>query len=684
MLAHPYASFLSPSFIPILIFGELIGVKINILLFLFLGMFGMYLLSKELGNSGFARFLPGIVFMGSSCYPLKVLLGHFFEINMALMPWIFLFYLKSLQEKKNIIFASIVFSFAIGGGSVEIPRFLILFLPFYGILKSLQTRDFKPLRMITFLFVITFLLTAIKTFPMLEFFLNNKKVLPAGSGVSWSVIKEMLFNRNHFDLHLNFLSDWLERGSYIGVASVILALIGVCYKMKERWPLLITGVFVLPLIMVDKFPINIWGLLHRFFPFYSMHIPGRLILIFILVLALFSGFGLGALERGKQKFRDIKKILVGCIFLFIILDLYLSNAHIFSKIFIASPPAIKKDKEFAQYKNIAPFSFQRNALYPLFLKNKGAVEGFGIVSLKRGKVRFKSYSDPTMQYWAIKEYLHTDRPKAEFIDFPQIDSAHLSDKDAIKIDGWQIVRPLSGLYSKTHQISFAEKSPKNSNWHLGYILFYVYSPFSRNGTVKAGGVAGITLWVNEEKVIESFGMEAKRKGVKIEISLKKGWNSFLFGITELAHEYKSWGMHMDKITDAQGAEYTDLRYDVFKGAIEISESEDIYRGEAYLLNNPGAATLNYFSPNKLIIHAQTENPDILLVNQNYHHGWKAIKEMKDKAGRLKVFSHEGILGVKLPRGAHTIVFYFLPTLFIFGTFVSILTFLCCILYLKYA
>src|SRR3990167_557210 len=46
LLAHPESVWLNPFFIFVLIFGEVIGLKIELFLHLILGMFGVFLLSK--------------------------------------------------------------------------------------------------------------------------------------------------------------------------------------------------------------------------------------------------------------------------------------------------------------------------------------------------------------------------------------------------------------------------------------------------------------------------------------------------------------------------------------------------------------------------------------------------------------------------------------------------------------
>jgi len=677
MLAHPHSSLFSPFFVPILIFGELLGMKINIIIFLLLGMIGMYLLSRKLGLSGFSSLLSGIIFMCSSWYPLKMLLGHIYECNIVWIPWVFLFYLKSLDKKRFIICASVFFSFIITTGAVDASRYMILILPLYAILKSIQTKKFKPFGLILLLFLTTFLLSAFKTLPMMEFISAHKRVVGECFGSSLSVVKEILLNKNHFQLQENFLGNWFEIGGYVGIAAMMLYVVGVYSRGRSNWPLLIVQLFVLILMLANNFVVNVWRLI-RYIPFFhDFHIPGRSIAIFIFVLSLFAAMGLDFLERKGSK-GIYGKIIAGCICLFIILDLYAANSHIFSKIFVTPPPSIKTNKEFTQYDSNSTFLFERNSLYPSFLKNRGEVGGFGILGLKKGKVKTRAHKNNNMKYWAGKELLLKDKPGVEFVDL-----SSLVNKKKRPSDEWQIFPATYGSDSEIYHFRFAERNSRPSNWHLGYIIFYVYSPDDRKGVMQVGGVTGVKLWINEKKVFEYFGIEEKRRGVKVNVSLNQGWNSFLFGAYALAKEYRNWGIGIKKIADDQGESYKDLIYDLYRGEERVNgEDSMVYQGEAYFLDSSSTSRTKFFSPNKVIISAILSQADTLVLNQNYHSGWR-VKIKGDVNGVFipaKVIAYEGLVAVKVPAGSYTITLYFSPIISKVGITISILTVLCLIVF----
>jgi hypothetical protein len=84
------------------------------------------------------------------------------------------------------------------------------------------------------------------------------------------------------------------------------------------------------------------------------------------------------------------------------------------------------------------------------------------------------------------------------------------------------------------------------------------------------------------------------------------------------------------------------------------------------LEDPSAGQVRRisWSPNRLELEVRAASPVNLLVNQNWHPGWKS------SVG--EVVSHEGLLGVKLPPGEHRVSLRFLPRSTFGGALVSVL------------
>jgi hypothetical protein len=81
-----------------------------------------------------------------------------------------------------------------------------------------------------------------------------------------------------------------------------------------------------------------------------------------------------------------------------------------------------------------------------------------------------------------------------------------------------------------------------------------------------------------------------------------------------------------------------------------------YRGEYYILGE-GRVTQVYWSPNRLAYDVDTRAPATLIVNQNYYPGWSLV----GSAGEL--YSHDGLLAVRVPAGRSEVTLAFQPTHF---------------------
>src|SRR3989339_44184 len=140
VLAHPHSSFLSPFYILVLIFGPIIGIKLEIILFLIIGLLGMFFLLKHLGLKEISSYIGSFIFMLSSIYPLHLTEGHVEWLAMAFVPWLFLSYLKSIDNKKYMYMGMLFLVIMLLGGGVYISAIMVLFLTLYSFIKILQEK----------------------------------------------------------------------------------------------------------------------------------------------------------------------------------------------------------------------------------------------------------------------------------------------------------------------------------------------------------------------------------------------------------------------------------------------------------------------------------------------------------------------------------------------------------------
>ncbi|HAJ56342.1 MAG TPA: hypothetical protein DCL35_01070 [Candidatus Omnitrophica bacterium] len=94
-----------------------------------------------------------------------------------------------------------------------------------------------------------------------------------------------------------------------------------------------------------------------------------------------------------------------------------------------------------------------------------------------------------------------------------------------------------------------------------------------------------------------------------------------------------------------------------------------YRGEAYFLKSAdNRAAFNYFSPNKFVLEVSLEQPDTLVINQNYDRYWRSDR------GRLA--PHKGLLSIPLAeRGRYLVTLSYVPAPFYIGAGFTLFGFL---------
>ena len=93
-----------------------------------------------------------------------------------------------------------------------------------------------------------------------------------------------------------------------------------------------------------------------------------------------------------------------------------------------------------------------------------------------------------------------------------------------------------------------------------------------------------------------------------------------------------------------------------------------YRGEAYLVG-AGAASISYFSPNRVMVRVDTGEPSVLVLNQNYFKGWMAEVDGKS----IKAGPYDGLVSVEVAPGARDVTFYYSPLSFKLGLLVTLVS-----------
>ena len=398
-LAHPlWGTFLSLNLIIILFFSEVIGIKISILVHLLVGMFGMYLLSGYYKLKNPTSLLPPFIFMLSGFYVSHLTTGHIWVLIIAFIPYVFLFYLKSYDDKKNIIFASIFLALMLLAGT-HIFLFTSLFLLIYSIFKAVERKKMSSITILLTIFIVAVLISSIKLAPNIDFLSKHPRYTNDDySGYSLNTLYHGLLDRDQryfterdlgpfYDETYGEKGDnpfitgishaWDENGAYIGLISLVLFLIGIPLLWKKHWPLILTSLTFLWLSFGNRAPISLWNFF-QLFPVWNMvSSASRSIIIFIFCLAIIDGLTLQKLcqlFQKKIKYKQKIKFVIFLIVFFVVFDLILVNGQVLKDAFIIPPLNIAPNEEF--YQSIKHYKYSNLTLmydYPNFLRNEGKI-----------------------------------------------------------------------------------------------------------------------------------------------------------------------------------------------------------------------------------------------------------------------------------------------------------------------
>ncbi|HLF66373.1 MAG TPA: hypothetical protein VI522_02025, partial [Gammaproteobacteria bacterium] len=197
MLANPQSRVLSPSFLLILLFGPVAGLKVDIWLHLFIGLPGTYLLARHYQLGRAAALVSAFVFNLSSIYALNLTVGMTWFMSVMYLPWAFLFYLKALQNWRYAPVSGLFLVLMFFGGGAYPLSITLLFLGVYALLLAfLRIYPIRQLALVlTIIVLVTLCLGAIKFLPAIEFQRQHPRTVYDYSGYSLNGLRYALLNR---------------------------------------------------------------------------------------------------------------------------------------------------------------------------------------------------------------------------------------------------------------------------------------------------------------------------------------------------------------------------------------------------------------------------------------------------------------------------------------------------------
>lgn len=387
LFAHPEASVLNPLFFLSLVTGPLLGLKLQILTIYYLGFIGCYKLARNLKISFYGSLIVPVIFMLSSFFALQIASGHMWSHYFCALPWLFLFYHKSLDNPIHIFSAAIVVAFLILGSGAGVPLLLSMFFLFlYSLFDIGPSHRARPPLFVIAISFVGVLFAAVKFLPMADYLIRNPwHPETTIQEIPFSILPRMFFGFEQAitsDFLKSFSGDdmvvwgWHEYGAFIGPVAVLLAIIGIGFRFRSqyRW-LALAAIGILLLLGTFAGSFSPWNWLHTLPGFESMRVPSRFSLLVIFSVSILAGYGIDILLM-MLKYR--RASLISVILIALVATHFYVCIPIFKETFnrpAKTPPTHFSFKQSVGGAFNSPMNeeTEENLLYFSLLSNRGAM-----------------------------------------------------------------------------------------------------------------------------------------------------------------------------------------------------------------------------------------------------------------------------------------------------------------------
>lgn len=278
-------------------------VEILILLHTAAGVFGAFLLQRDLGVAPLAAALATALFAFGGFFAAHLSIGHPWAMGAQLLPLLLLLYRRAaLGSRGALVGAALVGVWPLLSGQHQPFVWQSLLLSLFALLWSLRARALFPLARWALVVLLVCGLGAVRLLPMLAEFASYAPTaripgLPpallamtlAGPGQTAASAPDGLAYAHG--------AGWWEYAFYVGVPGLLCLLAGLA-AARGVWPLLACGLVFLVLGLqwsAGGEPSGPWRLLHELPVLRTQRSPSRFLLLALFCFAMAAGPGLSRL-----------------------------------------------------------------------------------------------------------------------------------------------------------------------------------------------------------------------------------------------------------------------------------------------------------------------------------------------------------------------------------------------------
>ncbi|MBI2141781.1 hypothetical protein HYU16_05165 [Candidatus Woesearchaeota archaeon] len=407
LLANPQSPFLSPFFVFVLLFGAVSGLKLEAFIYLAIGLSGTFLVARKLGCSSLASAFAAVVFMFSSWFAVRVVIGHTTFFPFALLPLVFLFYLNSVSAQATvqhrirwIIASAVVLALAFLSGGIYPFYAAVTLLALYSLLDSAAMKKIFPVAAVAAILALALLLSSIKVLPVIDFTSGvaaekDTQLISAGIVFNSFLSRDQAIPQNDLNTGRDLVPEgrqkyldtlagkipwgWHEYSAYLGIIPLLLAAVAIV-NYRKNWKLILSAAFFLLLALGTYLPFAPWQLLRELPFFSSLHGPSRFVIVFVFFVALLAAKALSSLKIPGN--RKVQAAVAAALCIIVAADLLLVSRPLLSTAFPLQPLETKSTNlgspEFIQMLSSVP----ELAQYPNLLQGIGTLNCYERLHLR--------------------------------------------------------------------------------------------------------------------------------------------------------------------------------------------------------------------------------------------------------------------------------------------------------------
>ena len=669
-----------------------------------------YFFMKSLGKAFWPSFLSGIIYMFSGTMMYHISLGTYTQLHSIIwLPLLFLLVERLFQTRR--------LSYALGGGLILALQILAGY-PFYVLLSGIALAFYsifrlymekqkgegrkELLKIFSFLVLIPILaagLTAFQILPTAEYMQYATRSggisFDTAAGTSLNpltlattispVIFGTVMNETCF-LGQNTCNPSL----YVGILPLLLALFAIYYKRdKQTIFFSLLAVFAI-LYALGKYTVLPFYLFYRFVPFFNVfRIPLAILFVYAFAMAVLSGFGFSYFisKDYKKAMPRLERLLLIAVVLLAIVSIvaFTQKAQILEYgmgfmearySYYTSLPAYVPAYELSHYRNMVAevFSTLSYGLHTLLLLVAGIygllyIRKKELISLQNLKILLTLLVLLDLLIMAMP-YIDVKDPEDYFGSTPEVEFLTSHEEPST----YRVLL----LYGQNWTVSLAEyrtlrqgidvagcTDPTRPKRFNDVLTASLDKPYWSDSTYHHE--------VRSQKLLSL--MNVKYLAVRPDIDIYSDLEGY-----SLAHQDGDMLLYENREVLPRAYIVQTVRVMQKSGILEHIDSEDFNPREAAVTEEPlgrleyngefEAAEIKLFTPNKVVLSLSGENEGLLVLSETYFPGWSASVDGKPREIHLANYAFRGVV---VEKGEREVVFEYLPTDFMGGMAIALLT-----------